>query len=271
MAAHIEHHPGRLAQLLFPGCSAESLVSEWSSFAETYDDTADFLTRIPGIVHTIFGGQKAGRLSRAQKKWLEGLAAETLGANANWYARTGRFSDAAAVIWLSRLCYNEEEFWAGVDCCFCGLTGYVLAQPRRPEVAAVVRDALRDVVVHQYSWQSFLEGMITYLAANKVAGEPASFAEVVRDKLSQTSDLEETRSLMEYWWDFKEGAFCEFGRESIASHFDLARPGRAMPVPTEEYACIRGRLDESFCLMQQYLAEGSNRTGQAGRRHGQGK
>ena len=256
MEACLKEHPKKLARLLYPACSEDGLVAEMSSFAQTYDDTACFLKRIPTIVHAIFGQEETGGLSRRQKRWLEGLAFETLGANTDWYLRTGSFSDAAVLIWLCRLCCSDQEYWAGVDSSFFGLTGYLLAKPRRPRVAEVVRDALRDVVV-QYSWQSFLDAMITYLAANKVAPETAPVVEVVSDKLRQTSNLEDSILLLEEWWDFKEGAFCEFGRESIASHFDLARPGRAMPVPTEEYGYIRCKLREAFRITQRYFAEKS--------------
>lgn len=165
-------YPKLLASLLYGQCNIEEITTRVVEFAQTYDDTAYFVTRIKKIIPYVLSQQESKPIDRKLSINLGGLAFETQGAAIEWYLREGKDADEALLIWLVHLCHcdpeDSKQYTAGLDVAFQEIGGYALRN-RGHKALPLLQAATYDFIL-AYSWEEFLMAAFSHISTSVAMG-----------------------------------------------------------------------------------------------------
>jgi len=159
--------PRHLAASLFPGVSCQEVLEELCCLAGGFYGSRDFVDYIKAFFPEVLAGSV--HPSKRDLRRLDGLAFETVGANANWAAERSSLSRGALLIWVSCLSLCVKKGGGGPDASF-GWIPWWVTRTEDTQIASLLRQMTgRFILAH--SWEWVLEAVFAHLTACVVAGE----------------------------------------------------------------------------------------------------
>jgi len=184
---HFRKYPLLVAELLYGGTDPKVVGSELVAFAETYDDTEDFIPVAEEIARHVLEGRRLGKINRRIDRTVAGFASEAQGADCGWYVKYGCDCPAALFLSVTYLCYCDVEKWCTYDVALQQVAGYALRTGGSKALMCVLWALTFDVVL-ACSWEGFIRAAFSHASVSVAGGLTPLLVHAVRLRVLTESD-----------------------------------------------------------------------------------